>query len=86
MPKTTQEIIQEFCGKSSLEIHQFIYDIAFDNHTLETKNKKWFSQSEIEKANKSGYDAGYKMGYEFGKKEGLNSKNMSRYSKNMRKE
>ena len=47
IPSTTEEIIQDFTGKSDIEISQFIYDIAKDNHKLETKNKKWLSADEV---------------------------------------
>ena len=47
MPKTIEKVIQEFTGKDDIEIHQFIYDIAKDKFTLETKNKKLFSEQEL---------------------------------------
>ena len=40
--KTSEKIIQDFTGKSDIEINQFIYYIAKDNFTLQTKNQKWF--------------------------------------------
>ena len=47
MTKTSEKIIQEFTGKDNIEIHQFIYDIAKDNFTLQTKDKIWFSEQEL---------------------------------------
>ena len=49
MPKTTIEIIKDFTGKDEIDIHQFVYDIAKNNFALQTKDKKWFSEKEVNK-------------------------------------